>query len=78
MNIKNTCAGRPRRLMFYLLRPRVDPAAAVPVERLGHVCFGSVDGRDTLALKQFMAGQKPSAYGPPLERPDHDRSDRLG
>jgi hypothetical protein len=78
MNIKQTRAGRPRRLASYLLRRRGDPVVAVPVEQPGSICFGPVGERDQLALKGFIAGQEPSPCGRPLERPYRDRTDPTG
>jgi hypothetical protein len=78
MNIKTTRAGRRRRLMSYLLRRRGDPVAAYPVDQLGSLCFGRVGKHDQLALEGFIAGQEPSAYRRPLERPHRDRTDPTG
>ena len=75
MNIKQTRAGRPRRLISYLLRRRCEPPAASPVDRFDGFCFGSVGKREQLALEGFIAGQEllPAGRRP---SPDRDRTDR--
>ena len=78
VNFKQTRAARPGRLASYLVRRCGRPGAAVGVDRLGSVCFGPVGEPDQLALEDFVAGQEPSAYGRPVERPDRDPSDRPG
>lgn len=78
MNIKKTRAGRPRRLISYLLRRPCDPPAACPVDRFDGFCFGSVGNCDQLALERFIAGQERSACGPPPEPPDRDRTEPTG
>jgi len=78
MDFNQTHAVRPRRLASYLLRRCGRPRAAVPVDRLGSLCFGPMDKPDQLALKGFVAGQEPSGYGRPVERPDRERTDPPG
>jgi hypothetical protein len=78
MNIRKTRAGQPRRLTSYLLRRRCDPPAASPVDQFDGFCFGSVGKRNQLALEGFIAGQEPSACGPPPEPPYRDRTDPTG
>ena len=78
MNFKQTRPVRPSRLASYLLRRCGRAGEAVPVDRLGSLCFGPMDKPDQLALKDFVAGKEPSAYGRTVERPNRERTDGLG